>query len=248
MRRALLTVIRSCSPPAARARRHRPATPARAPHAQTLVVDARRGRDSNPGTARRPLQTVAAAWARIPQARALKRPVRILVRPGRYGARALPNYWERRWGTQKAPIVITAARRGTVTFALRQPVRPALGRLRRDHVLRPQRPLPLRACQHVLLTRSRLTGSASELHENVKVNQSPHIAITDSVISGAGDNAIDFVAVQYARITGNMIERRERLVRLRRRAARPSSWSPATASASAEPEASPPGRAPGCSS
>jgi hypothetical protein len=34
-------------------------------------------------------------------------------------------------------------------------------------------------CQHVLLTRSRLTGSASELHENVKVNQSQHIAITE---------------------------------------------------------------------
>ena len=62
-------------------------------------------------------------------------------------------------------------------------------------------------CQHVLLTRSRLAGSPSELHENVKINQSQHIGITDSVISGADDNAIDFVAVQYARITGNVIER-----------------------------------------
>jgi hypothetical protein len=40
----------------------------------------------------------------------------------------------------------------------------------------------------------------------VKVNQSQHVAITNNVISGADDNAIDFVAVQYARVTGNTIE------------------------------------------
>jgi hypothetical protein len=61
-------------------------------------------------------------------------------------------------------------------------------------------------CRHVLLTRSRLIGSPDLLHENVKVNQSQHVAITGNVISGADDNAIDFVAVQYARVTGNVIE------------------------------------------
>jgi hypothetical protein len=50
-------------------------------------------------------------------------------------------------------------------------------------------------------------GSPSELHENVKVNQSRHIGITHSTISGADDNAIDFVAVQRARVTHNVIER-----------------------------------------
>ena len=177
------------------------------PHARTLVVDAKRGRDSNPGTTRRPLKSVAAAWQRIPQARALERPVRILVRPGRYGARALPNYWESRWGTRKAPIVVTAARRGTVTFGsvnlfdLRWVAFDGITFSDHNDLFHCE------LCQHVLLTRSRLTGSASELHENVKVNQSQHIAITDNVISGADDNAIDFVAVQYARITGNTIER-----------------------------------------
>jgi hypothetical protein len=175
--------------------------------AQTLVVDARKGRDSNPGSAGRPLRSVTAAWARIPQARALKRPVRILVRPGRYGAKALPNYWESRWGTQKAPIVIAAARRGTVSFAavnlfdLRWVAFEGITFADHNDLFHCER------CRHVLLTHSRLTGSPAELHENVKVNQSQHIGITDNEISGADDNAIDFVAVQYARITGNVIER-----------------------------------------
>jgi hypothetical protein len=58
----------------------------------------------------------------------------------------------------------------------------------------------------VLLTGSHLTGSPKNLHENVKVNQSQHIGITNSTISGADDNAIDFVSVQYATVTGNVIE------------------------------------------
>ena len=172
-----------------------------------IVVDARHGRDRNPGSARSPVRTVSAAWRLIPEAQTLTRPVRIVVRPGRYPARSLPNYWESRWGSRSAPIVIAASRPGSVTFGAVN-----LYDLRwvafsgihfKDHfdLFHCER------CQHVLLTRSRLVGSAAELHENVKVNQSQHIAITHNLISGAGDNAIDFVAVQHARITGNTIER-----------------------------------------
>ncbi len=85
--------------------------------AQTLVVDIRHGADRNPGTARRPLRTVTAAWNRIPQSSELQRPVKVIVRAGRYPARALPNYWESRWGTQQAPVVVAAAHRGRVSFA-----------------------------------------------------------------------------------------------------------------------------------
>jgi hypothetical protein len=175
--------------------------------AQTIVVDARRGRDANPGSSARPLKTVAAAWARIPQGRALDRPVRVLVRPGRYPARALPNYWESRWGTREAPIVIAAAKPGTVTFAsvnlydLRWVAFSGIDFRDRFDLFHCE------LCQHVLLTRSHLSGSPKQLHENVKVNQSRHIGITNSVISGADDNAIDFVAVQNASVTGNVIER-----------------------------------------
>jgi hypothetical protein len=172
---------------------------------RTLVVDIRHGSDRNPGSARRPLRTVAAAWQRIPQARELTRAVRIRVRRGSYGARALPNYWESRWGTRDAPIVISAAR--GVRFAavnlydLRWVAFAGITFKDRFDLFHCE------LCSHVLLTRSRLVGSPRQLHENVKVNQSQHIAITDSFISGADDNAIDFVAVQYARVAGNTIER-----------------------------------------
>jgi hypothetical protein len=174
--------------------------------AQTLVVDIRRGADRNPGTARRPLRTVAAAWQRIPQAQTLTRPVRILVRPGRYPARALPNYWESRWGSEQAPIVVAAAKRGKASFAsvnlfdLRWVAFAGIAFKDRYDLFHCE------LCQHVRLDHSRLIGSPKQLHENVKVNQSQHMAITNNVISGADDNAIDFVAVQNARITGNTIE------------------------------------------
>ena len=175
--------------------------------AQTIVVDIRRGRDSNPGTAARPLKTVAAAWTRIPERRTLDRAVRVLVRPGRYPARALPNYWESRWGTREAPIVISAAKRGTVSFGavnlydLRWVAFSGITFSDRNDLFHCE------SCQHVLVTKSRLTGSPKRLQENIKINQSQHIGITDSVVSGAGDNAIDLVAVQHATVTGNVIER-----------------------------------------
>lgn len=176
--------------------------------ARTLVVDIRRGSDRNPGTAARPLRTVAAAWRRIPQGVELSRPVRVLVRPGRYGARALPNYWESRWGTSSAPIVVRAASgRGTVSFGavnlydLRWVAFSGISFSDRFDLFHCE------LCRHVRLDRSRLVGSSRQLHENVKVNQSQHIGITNSFISGADDNAVDFVAVQYARVTGNTIER-----------------------------------------
>ncbi|MEA2412240.1 MAG: hypothetical protein QOC77_2801 [Thermoleophilaceae bacterium] len=181
--------------------------PSLTPHgARTLVVDIRHGSDRNPGTAGRPLRTVAAAWQRIPQAKTLTRPVRILLRPGRYGAKALPNYWESRWGTARAPVVVKSGRPGKVSFAavnlydLRWVA--FTGITFEDHFDL----FHCELCQHVLLDHSRLLGSPKDLHENVKVNQSQHIAITGNVISGADDNAIDFVAVQHARVTDNTIE------------------------------------------
>jgi hypothetical protein len=181
--------------------------PAAAPHsARTIVVDGRRGRDSNPGTARRPLRTISAAWALVPEKKELTRAVRILVRPGRYPARTLPNYWESRWGTRDAPVVITAARRGTVSLAsvnlydLRWVAFDGIDFHDRYDLFHCEQ------CSHVLLTHSRLVGSPKQLHENVKINQSQHIGITNSLISGADDNAIDFVSVQYARVSGNTIE------------------------------------------
>jgi hypothetical protein len=182
--------------------------PSAKPHgAKTLVVDIKRGRDSNPGTARKPFKTVAAAWDSIPQKKAAKRPVRILVKPGRYAGTKLPNYWESHWGTSSAPIVITAAKPGTVSFGavnlfdLRWVAFSGIDFTDKFDLFHCE------LCQHVLLTKAHLTGSPKNLHENVKINQSQHIGITNSTISGADDNSIDFVSVQYATVTGNVIEK-----------------------------------------
>ena len=203
-----LTLFSAVFPAAAPASTDSAELPSTRPaRATTLVVDARRGRDSNSGTAARPLRTVAAAWERIPARRELARPVRILVRPGRYAGRALPNYWESRWGTRRAPVVIAAARPGTVSFGAVNMYDLRWVAFSRIDFRDSFDLFHCEACSHVLLTKARLTGSPKRLHENVKINQSEHIGITDSLISGADDNAIDFVAVQHARITGNVIER-----------------------------------------
>jgi hypothetical protein len=128
------------------------------------------------------------------------------VAPGRYAAAALPNYWESRWGSRKAPIVVAAAQRGTVSFAsvnlfdLRWVAFDGIDFADRFDLFHCD------TCRHVLLTGGRLVGPQSQLHENVKVNQSQDIGIVGNRISGADDNAIDFVAVQYGLIRGNVIE------------------------------------------
>jgi hypothetical protein len=177
------------------------------PHgARTIVVDAAHGADGNPGTSARPLRTVTAAWNRIPARTQLRRPVRIVVRSGRYGSAMLPNYWESRWGSRSAPVVIAAAHRGSVSFAsvnlfdLRWVAFDGIDFRDRFDLFHCD------SCRHVLLTHGRLVGKQSELHENVKVNQSRDIGIVGNRISGADDNAIDFVAVQYGLVRGNVIE------------------------------------------
>lgn len=173
---------------------------------RTLVVDVKKGRNGAPGTAKKPLKTVVAAWNRIAARKEMTRPVRIVVRPGRYPAKTLPNYWESRWGTQAAPIVIAAARRGTVKFAavnlfdLRWVAFDGIDFADKFDLFHCE------SCQHILLANGRLVGKRSQLHENVKVNQSTDVGIVGNRISGANDNAIDFVAVQYGVITGNTIE------------------------------------------
>jgi hypothetical protein len=61
-------------------------------------------------------------------------------------------------------------------------------------------------CEYLLLRDVLLNGGNSRIaQETLKVNQSHHIFVEHSDISGAWDNAIDFVAVQYGHIIGNSI-------------------------------------------
>jgi hypothetical protein len=56
-------------------------------------------------------------------------------------------------------------------------------------------------CRHLLLRNMRISGFFSESDysqtETIKLNQSEHVYIEDSEISGGGDNAIDAVAVRH---------------------------------------------------
>jgi hypothetical protein len=67
-------------------------------------------------------------------------------------------------------------------------------------------------CDHVLVRQTQLVGLGNIAandgpQETLKANQCRNVYIEDSDISGAWDNAVDFVGVQYGHIVGNRIHR-----------------------------------------
>jgi len=97
-------------------------------------------------------------------------------------------------------------------------------------------------CDGVSILRSRLLGSRASTHENIKVNQSRNIRVTDSLISGAEQNALDFVAVRGVRLRRNIFERAEDWC-VYTKGGSSNVGSPTTSSATAGPAATWPGRA-----
>src|SRR5690349_6546156 len=74
---------------------------------QEIWVDPAHGNDSATGAARaEALQTLRAAWGRIPARQPLTVPVRIRLVPGVYTD--VPFVFESRWGTESAPVLIEA--------------------------------------------------------------------------------------------------------------------------------------------
>jgi hypothetical protein len=70
----------------------------------------------------------------------------------------------------------------------------------------------IQASSHVLLRDTTIRGTGviatyAVPQEALKVNQSQHVYIENCDISGAWDNAIDFVAVQYGHVVGSRIHR-----------------------------------------
>ena len=67
-------------------------------------------------------------------------------------------------------------------------------------------------CSHVLLRSTTIRGLGTLANyaapqEALKVNQSQYIYVEQCNISGAWDNAVDFVAVQYGHVVGSRIHR-----------------------------------------
>ena len=195
------------------ARTPSPGDAGRAAHVvHDIWVDPMDGRDSRSGATRSlALRTVDEAWSRIPQGHELTGTgYRIQLVAGRYTAAFLPDngWWESRHGTSEHPVVISSADgRGAAVFT--EPVNfYDVHHLSVVGVRIAPRGsgdvLHCELCNHVLLRRVRLAGDGSP-QEVFKANQSRHLRVVDSNISGAWQNAVDFVAVQHGRITGSRV-------------------------------------------
>lgn len=173
--------------------------------AATIHVDPKRGNDSARGTRSAPLRSLTAAWNRLPAV--VRTPTTILLGPGSYRGRT-PVYWEGHGGSAGAPIVIRSRfRKGKRRARL-----PAVNIFGADRL--EFRDVDLRDGGDVVhceqcsnFTLRRVDAFGRDAQETVKVNQSRRVRILDSRIGGAGDNAIDFVAVTDGLIKGNVIHR-----------------------------------------
>ncbi len=160
------------------------------------------GNNNNNGDQSNPIATIGRAWEMIPRNTTLQRGFRFHVLAGTYNASDL--WLEDIIGTANAPIIFQGE--GNVTINgnlnsknLRYVYLINLKYISQNDVLH------FEAADHILLRNITLTASGAQ--ETLKVNQSSHIYIEDSDISGAGDNAIDFVAVQYGHVVRSKIHR-----------------------------------------
>lgn len=181
------------------------------PVVEDVWVDPVAGNDGSSGVNRATaLRTLTEAWNRIPAGTVLAgHGYRIQLLAGTFAEDAIPNYLESRWGTAQFPIIIQSADA------------PRSAHLAGDlNVFETRylyliglnmRPQPAgdvfhcEQCDHILIRDSRLDGGDFEAHETVKFNQSQHVYIESSTVSGADDNAIDFVGVQYGHLIDNII-------------------------------------------
>ena len=89
------------------------------PRFRTIWVDPRAGKDSRSGgTRKQALRTLDAAWRLIPPGKKLTgKGFRILITPGALRPTEVPNYFESRYGSAQAPILIQPSNgTGTVTL------------------------------------------------------------------------------------------------------------------------------------
>lgn len=176
-----------------------------------LWVDPANGDDDNSGASRaEALATVSEAWRRVPAGVPLAESYRIWLAAGEYPESTLPLYWEDRHGSAAAPIVLEGAD-GPLSARLTGFVNV----YNVDHfvlqdlaVVTAGDVFHCEQCRHVTIRSVQMDGLGAA-HETIKVNQSQFITIANSDIAGTYENAIDFVAVQHAWITGNRLHAAE---------------------------------------
>jgi hypothetical protein len=189
--------------------------PAGAPAFNQIWVDPVAGNDGNGGGSRAlAVRTLSEAWGRVPINVNLSTGVQINLTAGTYAESVVPNYWESRHGTKSAPIVLkaidgdgTARLPNMNVYDCRH-----LYLLGLDISSGGGDVLHLDSCSYVLLRDTTIRGvgdipSYAVPQESLKVNQSQYIYVEHCDISGAWDNAVDFVAVQYGHVVGSRIHR-----------------------------------------
>jgi hypothetical protein len=192
-----------------------PAYDTGSPDVVDIWVDPTAGSDGRSGASRElALRTLSEAWRRIPVGTTLSQGVRINLVAGTYPESAVPTFWESRHGTFAAPVIIRAAD-GPGTARL-----PSLNFFDCRHLYLVGLEVTagggdvvqIQASSHVLLKDTTIRGTGviatyAVPQEALKVNQSQYVYIENCDISGAWDNAIDFVAVQYGHVVGSRIHR-----------------------------------------
>jgi len=180
-----------------------------------LWVNPTQGNDASSRAGRQQaLRTLTEAWGRIPAGTTLSQGVRIHLMAGTYAESDVPHYWEQRRGTLAAPIILEAAD-GAGTARL-----PAMNiydchwlyLIGLDISAGGGDVLHLDSCSHILIRQTTIRGlgdifAYAAPQETLKANQCQYVFIENSDISGATDNAVDFVGVQYGHVVGNKIHR-----------------------------------------
>ncbi|HEY4332286.1 MAG TPA: right-handed parallel beta-helix repeat-containing protein [Ilumatobacteraceae bacterium] len=176
-------------------------------HGTDIWVDPVHGADSNSGASRSAAkQTVAAAWRTIPEGTLGGGGYRIQLVAGHYPQDGAVTYWEKRYGSAAAPVIINAADGPhTVTFAADMNVDDVkyfyvIG----VDIIREGDAFHCEQCSHFLLRDSELSGG-NAAHDLLKVNQSDYVYIEGDDIHDADDNSVDFVAVEHGHVSGNRI-------------------------------------------
>jgi len=173
-------------------------------------VDPIHGNDGSSGSTRATaLLTLDEAWRRIPSETVLTTGYRIQLMAGDHPRASIPTYFESRWGTASAPVIIQSAD-GEGTAHVRGDFN--IYDTRYLYLIgldmRPDPPgdvVHCEKCEFFLVRDCSLDGGARQAHETLKVNQSSHVYVESCDIHGAEDNAIDFVAVQYGHVVSSKI-------------------------------------------
>ncbi len=178
------------------------------PSLRDVWVDPVNGNDANDGTSpATAFRTLTAAWNNIPINVTLTQGVRINLQPGTYPEAAIPVYWESRHGTFAAPIWMrgNGSTRGQVVLQGNLNIYDTYYiYFEKLSVSVSGDVFHCELCNHVLLRNVMFNGGGAA-QETIKVNQSQYLYVENSDLSGAYENVIDYVAVQYGHIVKNKI-------------------------------------------